>query len=364
MSERYKSSLPPELQERLEAESPNDRAGLERVWAMLGRVDPSGDVPDASDTWARVEAHLDDVPDASAPDPSFDASPPPNGRAASERSPSDRTASDRTASDRPPSRRRAGSRRAVGAALVAALVLAVIGGAWLWRQPVTVSAPAGTQQVATLPDGSTMELNSGSTVTYRRGFQAWPFVDAARRTVRLDGEAFFDVSRTERPFVVETFNARVEVLGTRFNVRARDASATQVTVSSGQVRVSSPRHPDRSVVLDAPGQSSRVTGDAPTPPEPANLDHALVWRKQGFAVTDQPLPVIVRELERRYGVTIELHPTLDRSRSTLSLYYPTRTDVETILRDVCTARGLSFRPTSRGFEIYDGDAPPVDSAST
>lgn len=353
MSRTHESSMPPELRERLEEEHPNERAGLARVWTLLGRVAPPFEAPEASDTWAAIEAHLDD---ASA------APPLRNGHVHEDVDRSARRA-DRTT--RSSSRARQSSASTWTSATVAVVVLLALS-VWLWQRPVTVSAPAGTQQTATLPDGSTVELNSGSSVSYRRAFQSWPLVDAARRTVRLDGEAYFDVSHAGRPFVVETFNARVEVLGTSFNVRARsgDAAATQVTVTSGQVRVSSPQHPDRSVVLATPGESSRVTGDVPTPPSTANLDRALVWRKQGFAVTDQPLPAVVRELERRYDVTITLHPSVDRQNGALSLYYPQRTEAETVIRDLCLARGLEYRPTSRGFEIYD-DAPtgaPTDTA--
>jgi ferric-dicitrate binding protein FerR (iron transport regulator) len=215
----------------------------------------------------------------------------------------------------------------------------------------------GEQVTATLPDGSTVELNSGTSLSYPRGFQAWPFVDAASRTVRLDGEAYFDVVSRDRSFVVETFNARVEVLGTTFNVRARSQAeaSTQVTVASGRVRVSPSQRPTAAVVLKTPGETSRVTKatTGPTQPAPTSVERTLIWRRNGFSVSGLPLPAVVQELERRYNVTIQLDASVEETTEPISLYYPKPRKIETIISDVCTARGLKYRPTSRGFLIYD-----------
>ena len=243
------------------------------------------------------------------------------------------------------------------AAMPAGMMMAA-GAAWFWRQPVAVTAPPGQQRTVTLPDGSTADLNSGTTLTYRRSFQAWPFVEANHRSVQLDGEAFFSVDDGDRPFVVATATARVRVTGTRFNVRARTAvdSTTAVTVASGRVEVQSRRRADQTVVLDGPGQTSRVTDEqaAPTPPQSSRLDPVLAWRQNGFAVTETPLATVTQELERRYDTSIRLHRSVTRTNAPLTLYYPKPAPVTTILRDLCTALDLNYRPTSRGYEIFAG----------
>jgi ferric-dicitrate binding protein FerR (iron transport regulator) len=371
MSRQQSSSIPPELRERLQEETSEDRAELEAVWERLGRLHPHDDeVPDARETWEALQERLP-ADDASETEASPAAT---RERPAAPAPPSERTnGRSPRAADRPPAGTAdatdRSSYRLAGpwAAAVLALLL-VAAGVW-WSRPVTVTAPMGERVTATLPDGSTVELNSGTSLAYPRGFQSWPFVDAAARTVRLDGEAFFDVQRGSRSFVVETFNARVHVLGTAFNVRARGSddagsgapdatartSATQVTVTSGRVRVSPSRRPDASVVLQSPGETSRVTDATarPSQPESTSVDRALVWRRNGFAASDLPFTAVVRELERRYDVTIRIDDSVTGASSSLSLYYPRPAEVETIIRDLCTARGLHYRPTSRGFEIYD-----------
>lgn len=341
MSSDPSPDIPPSLRDHLRDETAEERAALEAVWQRLGEMDrPQDATPDPQAEWDALRARRPGIDPETEPPAPF-----PNGRA----------------SDRPRARRRpaapdrSGRRRWIWTAAVALLALVLVG-SWLWRRPVTVSAGAGQQQAATLPDGSTVELNSGTTLSYRRGFQAWPFVDAGQRTVRLEGEAFFRVDEGSRPFVVETATARVAVEGTRFHVRARPRidSTTEVTLTAGRVRVAARRAPDRAVLLDRQGLRTRVeTADsAPSPPASAETDYALAWRQDGFAVSNRPLSQVLRELERRYDTTLRLHDSVRRTTAPVSLYYPDPAGLSVILRDLCTALDLNYRPTNRGYEVF------------
>jgi len=359
------SSLPPELRDRLQTESDAERASLTALWNLLGVLSLPGDSApservDVESAWQTVEQRTFAGPASGLRSArGSDAAPRASSGVGPSQTPDAGQPSDRPARSRRRNRNRASSRTSrmwmYGAACV--LILAVVGLVMWWKQPVVVSAPAGAQITATLPDGSTVELNSGSSLQYRRAFQTWPGVDADRRTVTLDGEAYFSVTDHSHPFEVKTFNARVEVLGTEFNVRAREPEGrgTEVVVASGRVRVepssASPTTPARSVILDRPGQRGQITDDAETPTR-IDVRRALAWRSQGFAVTDRPLSFVVDELERRYDIDIRLTPEARVRGGALTLYYARRADPETIIHDVCTARGLSYRATSRGFEIY------------
>ncbi len=82
-----------------------------------------------------------------------------------------------------------------------------------------------------LNDGSTVWLNKYSELKYPEKFTG------EKRTVSLKGEAFFEIEKNpEKPFTVETKNANIKVLGTSFNVNAREnETKTVVAVSSGKV---------------------------------------------------------------------------------------------------------------------------------
>lgn len=310
-------ALPPELEARLSDEP--DAAELKRVWGLLGELVPAAGEADQDAAWSRLRTAT------------LDSSAPP------------RTGS--RAADRPALRT---DRRRVGRLWAPALAAVLALAGWLYLgTPVTVTAPLGSFATVALPDGSTVELNSGSALKYDRRFWQRPFVESDQRTVRLVGEAFFDVEPGERPFVVETLDARVRVLGTAFNVRTRGAG-TVVTVKEGRVQVEGAVETE-SVVLGA-GDRASVVGGVPTT-EASGAAQALVWRDRGFAVQEQPLDAILGELERRYALDMTLTAT-HAGGDTLTLYYPQPTEAEAILRDICTARGLNYRRTSRGFEIY------------
>ena len=332
MSE-HKESIPPELEERFKQEAPTERQELEHVWHLLEQTHPApDDLPTADETWAHLQSRLER------------SSAPP------------RAAADRAATGRAPHRRPA-RRLWRGWAAAACIVAATVGGIWLWQQPVRVAVPTGEQVTTTLPDGSTVELSGGTTLSYRRGFGRWLFGTLEQRVVRLRGEAFFKVEHSPPPFSVKTFNARVEVQGTRFNVRAwpesTDTAETQVTLASGQVQVTAQARSSRVVTLARPGQTARVVGAhaPPTAPQDTSIARVLAWRHRGFAVANMPLPNILTELERRYGATVTLH---DPTASTvlMTLFYPKRTDLETILHDICVAQDLNYRVTNKGYELF------------
>lgn len=104
-----------------------------------------------------------------------------------------------------------------------------------------------------LPDGSTVWLHTDAVITYPSSFEA------ERRLVKFEGEGFFDVkSDKKRPFVIESGEMKVEVLGTRFNVKAPPReSIYEVSVVSGSVAVSAPnRQAATQKVILAPKQQA------------------------------------------------------------------------------------------------------------
>lgn len=326
MSPDLSPKLPPTLRARLQREDEETRAELKALWRALEPLQgEESSLPSPADTWSGIEPHLDDE----------NASPSQYGR--------------RERPARPPRR----SRRAwVGVAL---LLLALVGGWLWWTQPNHIEAPPGTYRTATLPDGSTVELNAGSRLTYPRGFYTLPFVEANERIVRLSGEAFFEVAKGERPFVVTTSTARIEALGTAFNVRAHpaDTAGTHVLLTEGRVRVQ-PHDPSDSEVILQPGQVVRVDslGGISTPQD-TSASRVLAWRQRGLAVAGEPLHRILSILERRSGQSITLHPSVPESKrsETMTLYYPTDAELTTILHDICVSKGLNYRPVQDGYVV-------------
>jgi transmembrane sensor len=100
--------------------------------------------------------------------------------------------------------------------------------------PVEYQTAELTQEII-LPDQSVVTLNRFSTLSYSKDF------GANYRTIKLTGEAFFDITpNKDKPFIIETNISEIKVLGTSFNVKALENSTeTEVIVSTGIVQLSS-----------------------------------------------------------------------------------------------------------------------------
>lgn len=117
----------------------------------------------------------------------------------------------------------------------------------------TVMTTDGQRAQTVLPDGSKVWLNASTKLIYRNSF--W----STDRQVDLSGEAYFEVSRDKHaPFIVNTKNIKTCVLGTKFNVRAREEEDRVVTtLLQGSVRMKSPRDVKNGYLLK-PGQTLNI----------------------------------------------------------------------------------------------------------
>lgn len=77
---------------------------------------------------------------------------------------------------------------------------------------IVVATPNGSNTSVNLPDGSIVKLNGGSSISYSQGYG----VDS--RIVNIEGEGYFEVKKdSTKPFIVNSANIIVKVLGTKFN---------------------------------------------------------------------------------------------------------------------------------------------------
>lgn len=121
----------------------------------------------------------------------------------------------------------------------AAIALLVIAGIWWFNGGAsndTLQVMAKTNILESkMPDGTLISLNQNATITYTNDY------GAADRRVTLDGDAFFDVERDPgHPFIIQTPEVEIKVLGTSFYVDARkEQDEIQVIVKTGVVEVNS-----------------------------------------------------------------------------------------------------------------------------
>lgn len=125
------------------------------------------------------------------------------------------------------------------------------------------------------------------------------------RQVHLDGEAYFEVSRNEsKPFIVQTNNLDVKVLGTKFNISSYDQEETRVTLKEGKVQVdcnagkeSYILHPNEQIIYSEEKGVELMQVDA---------NRISSWTTGDLSFVNEPLEYIVKILERRFDVQIEI----------------------------------------------------------
>jgi len=230
----------------------------------------------------------------------------------------------------------------------AAAVLLIAGTVFLYI-PKTITAPRGKIATVILPDGSTVELNSGTKIEYNRLF------DITNRNIQLNGEAFFSVKKSNSHFIVSANNAKVEVLGTKFNIRSWGSEPdqrTEVVVKEGAVHFYPVTHPGNTVIIHSGNLSTLSANiDKPTAPQPVSLNRFTGWRNHRLVFNNQSLQVIFNELERRFDTDIRMEAK-GMTHKRLTAYYNTHQNVKSILKDICRLTGLRFSRTANGYRVF------------
>jgi ferric-dicitrate binding protein FerR (iron transport regulator) len=151
--------------------------------------------------------------------------------------------------------------------------------------------------VQTLEDGSTVYLAANTSLHYPLHFSG------EKREVSLTGNAMFDIARNpQKPFVIETKNIQVEVLGTAFNIQTTADGRFQLSVLRGKVKVSDKTNGE--MVFVKVGE--RVTMQGGHLYKTANPDLLLFSRYiSNMHFKDEPLANVIRVINQN-----SVHPVV------------------------------------------------------
>ncbi|SKB95923.1 FecR family protein [Sphingobacterium nematocida] len=198
----------------------------------------------------------------------------------------------------------------------------------------TLSTGKGETYKVRLPDGSLVYLNAASSLTYPVSL-----IEHGKRKVKLRGEGYFEISKDkEHPFVVQTDNQEVEVLGTHFNINAYgDEPAVRTTLLEGRIRV------NKSTILFPGEQATLINGNLKV--SKANLDETVAWKEGSFQFNEEKMASIVRKLERWYDVEIELSDKL--ANKEFSGNISRSRSISRVLRMMEKTNGIQFKIEGR-----------------
>ena len=178
---------------------------------------------------------------------------------------------------------------------------------------MVVEAPLGSKTRLSLPDGTLVWLNAGSTITYSQGF------GVEERKLKLSGEGYFEVTRNKQlPFEITTKELQLRVLGTKFNFRNYPEDE-EVSVSLLEGKVSLRNYlkndalcylePDQKAILNKKNGKLMVSA--------SEARYTAEWTNGFLFFDEELLPDIIKELERSYNVKIYIE---DESLKTFRFY--------------------------------------------
>lgn len=163
----------------------------------------------------------------------------------------------------------------------------------------TLRVPYGKTFDLVLSDGTKVKLNAGSSLRYPTVFNK----NAVERKVYLDGEAFFEVEHQEaQPFIVQTDDLDIQVLGTTFNVNAyQEDEKTYAVLVNGKIRAENPKN-KMSIDVE-PGYKVFYEGNT-LQTKKVPLEKFTDWTKGELVLINDSFQIIKHKLERKYDVKI------------------------------------------------------------
>ena len=230
-----------------------------------------------------------------------------------------------------------------------AVIAVLIIGYYFLINPKEIIVPAGEQKTMVLADLTEVTISSGSSL------KIIPSTFRSQRKVLLKGEAYFDVMPDDKPFIVETFNSTITVVGTQFNVRAypnQISQKTEVAVQEGLVEVAATDLPEKAVHLAA-GQGTQVHGteSVPSAQKPIAIEQVINWQTGGFTFVNEPLIAVLDELERRFAIKITAPSHLHALNS--SYFDNSPRAVDEVLEAICESLDLTYSKTAMGYEVIN-----------
>ena len=249
---------------------------------------------------------------------------------------------------------------------VAAAIAILAVGSWaFWLTTLNKTLDAGQfatnadqiEQI-TMKDGSVITLNANSSVEYK--------VTEKSREIKLQGMAHFEVAKNPNaPFVIESNNNKVTVLGTGFDVQSYTGKPLQVTVNHGKVKVEKLSNSStmlESVILtkgmrvrenlnqaNAANKRSQIFAVDSN----VNLD-AVKWESGNLIFTNAPIDDLVNAIETRYGKklraripqpTCNATPTITSNQTSdlqFTGIFKNTDELSTVIKTIEIALGLQF----------------------
>lgn len=208
--------------------------------------------------------------------------------------------------------------------------------------------PEGENRELTLPDGSTVNINSRSILIYPKEFKG------ETRTLYLTGEANFTVKKDkEHPFIVSTSYLKVQALGTKFNLQAYpESDKITTTLENGAVKIDKITGVEGSFILSPNEQLEYNYKTGIFEKRKINAANYSGWTKGELNFINQPLKEILATIQRKYAVDFLINPHLFTS-DLYTIKFNRHEDINVIMKILTiTVNGLAYEIDGNTITIY------------
>lgn len=203
----------------------------------------------------------------------------------------------------------------------------------LVAQQYTLEAQNGTRSKLSLPDGSIVWLNAGSSLQYGDDF------NQTSRAIHLTGEAYFEVAHNpDIPFVISNNCNTYTVLGTKFCVSSYESDLNlKIALAEGSLRVDTPAGTN----IMAPGELVEVDKDSGVMKKTTtDISQYFSWVNGTIKYSSIYAPELFARISREFNVDIVLNTDLhdDRELSVSFKHSDNISDIFTALSRILPCR--------------------------
>lgn len=242
------------------------------------------------------------------------------------------------------------SKRTMWFSIAAAIILLCVSGATAFfiKQTDTYNLEKNTEwltvaaelddRTCVLPDGTSVYLRKGAVLSYPGTFVA------STRNVSIQGEAFFEVTPDpEKPFIVNTSNLFVKVLGTSFSVQALDKTEIiSVTLVEGSVSLNNTDQKELFRLM--PNQKAEYfVNNGQCKISEVDSERLTSWRKGILSYDNASIDEIVRLIEQTYNVSLQYAKPENDTQRFSGAFLKTQ-KLETVLELTSKLTGTELRP--------------------
>ncbi|MFC2109908.1 FecR family protein, partial [Bacteroidota bacterium] len=200
----------------------------------------------------------------------------------------------------------------------------------------TLKVPTGGMYQVVLSDGTKVWLNSETSLTYPEIFTG------EQRIVQLKGEAYFEVTKNSKEFIVKTNTAEITVLGTQFNVSSYiDDAFFSSTLVEGKIKLATSANSNNSIIL-APNQRGLINkNSSKIQVTPVDTEAYTAWIEGKFYFKSERLENILKRMSRWYNIDIIYEDDTLKNKIFTGVFYKGKT-IDNLLDMICKTTQVNY----------------------